>query len=145
MQGGKGFVTAPSAEEGTMTEAEIRSYSRRLLAMKKRLGGALTALEEEALRPAGGEASGSLSNVPVHPADLGTDAYEEELTVGLIENEAQLLQEVNDALDRIEQGRFGRCEACGQEIPRARLDALPYARYCLRDARKLQDQTVKFE
>jgi RNA polymerase-binding transcription factor DksA len=121
-----------------MTQAEIKSYRMRLLALKRRLGGVLTDLEEEALRPVGGEAAGGLSDVPVHPADLGTENYEEEVSLGLLENEIQLLTEVNDALRRIEQGTFGRCEECHQPISRARLNALPYARYCLRCARKLQ-------
>jgi DnaK suppressor protein len=126
-----------------MTEAEIKSYRRRLLALKKRLGGELSELEEEALRPIGGEASGNLSDVPVHPADLSNENYEEEVTLGLLENEAQLLEEINDALDRIEQGTFGRCENCGQEISKERLEALPYARYCVRCARKLQGTAMK--
>ncbi len=126
-----------------MTKAEINHYRRRLLAMKKRIGGDLTELEEEALRPAGGEAAGNLSDVPVHPADLGTDYHEEDVTLGLLENEDQLLGEINDALDRIEQGTFGRCEICGQEIPRERLEAVPYARYCLRHAQELQASARK--
>jgi RNA polymerase-binding transcription factor DksA len=121
-----------------MSEVEIKSYQQRLLALKRRLGGDLTELEEEALHGVGGEASGGLSNVPIHPADLGTDNFEEEVSLGLIENEYQLLTEVNDALARIEQGTFGRCENCGREIPRERLEALPYARYCAPCARKMQ-------
>jgi RNA polymerase-binding transcription factor DksA len=121
-----------------MSEAEIKSYKQRLLALKKRMGGDLTELEEEALHGVGGEASGGLSNVPIHPADLGTDNYEEEVSLGLIENEYQLLTEVNDALARIEQGTFGRCENCGREIPRERLEALPYARHCAPCARQMQ-------
>jgi RNA polymerase-binding transcription factor DksA len=121
-----------------MTEAEMKSYRRRLLALKKRLGGDLSLLEEEALRGVGGEASGNLSDVPVHPADLSADNYEEEVALGLLENEDYLLAEVNAALARIEQGTFGRCENCGQEIPKERLTVLPYTRYCLRCARKLQ-------
>src|SRR5437879_2691902 len=122
-----------------MNEAESQPYRRRLLAFKKRLSGARSELEEEALRGTGGEASGGLSDVPLHLADLGTDAYEEEMALGMLENEDQLLTEVNDALERLAQGGFGRCEECGQEIDRARLSALPYARYCLRDAQELQD------
>ena len=53
------------------------------------------------------------------------------------------LDEINDALDRIEQGTFGRCEVCGQEIPRERLKAVPYARYCLRHAQELQARARK--
>jgi RNA polymerase-binding transcription factor DksA len=126
-----------------MTEAEIKDYRRRLLALKKRLGGDLSELEEEALRRVGGEASGGLSDVPLHPADLGTDNYEEEMTLTLLENEAQLLAEVTDALARIEQGTFGRCEVCGQEISRERLKAVPYTRYCLRHAQELQAEVRK--
>jgi DnaK suppressor protein len=123
-----------------MTQAEIEPYRQELLSLKKRLGGDLSALEEEALRGSGGEASGGLSNVPVHPADLGTDNFEEEVSVGLLENELQILQEIDAALLRIEKGSYGVCEECHQEISRQRLKVLPYARLCLRDARKLQDE-----
>jgi DnaK suppressor protein len=68
---------------------------------------------------------------------MGTDTFEEEVAVGLLENEVQLLTEVNAALERIERGTFGRCENCGQEIPNKRLDALPHARYCVHCARLL--------
>jgi RNA polymerase-binding protein DksA len=119
-----------------MTEADIQYFRRRLLALKKRLGGQLSDLEEEALRPVGGDVTGNLSNIPIHPGDRSADEYEEEVALGLLETEAQLLAEVNDALDRIAQGTFGRCEECGQEIPRQRLEAVPYTRYCLRDAEK---------
>lgn len=126
-----------------MTEEEITCYRRQLLALKKRLGGELSELEEEALRPVGAESSGGLSEVPVHPADLSADNYEEEVSLALLENEGRLLIEVNDALARIEKGTFGRCEACGEEISKPRLQALPYARYCLKDARKRQEQLAK--
>ena len=123
-----------------MTKAEINHFRRSLLDLKKRIGGDLTELEEETLKPVGGESSGGLSDVPVHPADLGTEEFEEELTLTLVENEEQLLAEIDDALDRIEQGTYGRCENCHREIPRERLEALPYVRYCIRCARKLQGQ-----
>jgi RNA polymerase-binding protein DksA len=123
-----------------LSRAEIGSFQKQLLALKKRLGADLSELEEEALQPVGGEESGGLSNVPLHPADLGTDTFEEEFALELLEKEEKLLDEVNDALARIEEGKFARCENCGQEISRARLKALPYARYCIRCARKLQGQ-----
>ena len=126
-----------------MTQAEMNSYRRKLLALKTRLGGDLTELEEAALRPIGGDSSGNLSDVPVHPADLGDDTFDEEMSLILLENEVQLLEEVNDALTRIEQCAFGRCEACGEEIAQARLRVLPYARYCLRDAQRLQGSIAK--
>jgi RNA polymerase-binding transcription factor DksA len=137
-QSGTNTAIVSDRPEGTMTKTEIPSYRQRLLALKKRLGGDLKELEEEALRPAGGEAAGGLSDVPIHPADVSAENYEEEVTVGLLENEDLLLTEVNDALNRIDRGTYGRCENCGQPIAKERLDALPYARYCLRCARLLQ-------
>jgi RNA polymerase-binding transcription factor DksA len=119
-----------------MTEAEVQTYRQRLLGLKNRLGSDLSGLEEEARRPIGGEASGGLSDVPLHLADMGTDNYEEEVTLALLENEEQILAEINDALARIAQGTFGRCEECQQEISRERLEAVPYTRYCFEHARK---------
>jgi len=121
-----------------MTKADINDFRQRLLALKRRLGGDLDQLEEETLRPVGGESSGGLSDVPLHPADIGTDNFDVELDLDLLENEAQLLVEVEDALARIEEGTFGFCENCHQEIPRRRLEALPYTRYCIRCAKLLQ-------
>lgn len=121
-----------------MTKTEIPSYGKRLLALKRRLGGDLAVPEQEALRLVGGEAAGGLSDVPIHPADVSAENYEEVVTVGLLENDDLLLTEVNDALDRIDRETYGRCENCGQPIAKERLDALPYARYCLRCARLFQ-------
>jgi RNA polymerase-binding transcription factor DksA len=125
-----------------ITEAEVRAYRHRLLALMGRLDRDRAQLKDEALRPSGGEASGSLSDVPLHLADLGSHSFEEELTLGLLENEEQLIEEINGALDRLDQGIYGRCEACQQEIPKERLQALPYARYCVACTRTRQRKTM---
>jgi RNA polymerase-binding protein DksA len=92
--------------------------------------------KDEVLRAAGAEASGGISNVPLHPADLGSHEYEEAVTMNLVEGEEQFLEEVNDALGRMESGAFGVCEQCGKKIAKARLQAVPYARYCIKCARE---------
>ncbi len=119
-----------------MSSPKNAYYRRRLLSLKKRLGGVLSELEEGTLRPVGGEASGDLSNLPIDPADLGSDNYEEEISLSLLENEDQLMTEIDEALQRIGQRTYGRCQECGKEIPAQRLRALPYARYCIQCARK---------
>ncbi len=82
--------------------------------------------------------TGNLSNVPLHMADLGTDNYDQEFTLGLIENEQGTLELVNEALDRMERGTFGQCVECNEAITKPRLQAIPYARHCIRCARKLE-------
>ena len=121
-----------------MTQAELESFRQQLLELRHRLKGDVSLLSNEALRHAGGEASGSLSNTPIHMADLGTDNFEQEFTLSLLETEERALDEIGGALERIRQGAFGRCEECGKGIPKARLQALPYTRHCVECARKLQ-------
>ena len=124
-----------------MTKADLDNFREMLLALRTRLSGNVSHLAEEALRARGGEASGSLSNAPLHMADLGTDNFEQEFTLDLLQNQEQALQEIDEALERIEKGTFGRCEECNSVIPKARLQALPYTRYCVACARKLQQSS----
>jgi DnaK suppressor protein len=124
-----------------MTKAELESYQQTLLSLRQRLSGDVSHLAEEAMRARGGEASGSLSNAPLHMADLGTDNFEQEFTLDLLQNQEQALTEIGDALERIRRGAFGHCEECQGAIPKARLQALPYARHCVACARKLQQSS----
>ena len=124
-----------------MSQADLESYRQQLLDLRHRLRGDVSHLTHEALHETGGEASGSLSNTPIHMADLGTDNFEQEFTLGLIQNEEQALDEITTALERMDQGLFGRCEDCHKDIPRTRLQALPYTRYCVDCARKQQQSS----
>jgi RNA polymerase-binding transcription factor DksA len=124
-----------------MTKADFHSFRETLLALRRRLTGDVSHLADEALRARGGEASGSLSNAPLHMADLGTDNFEQEFTLSLLQNQEQALEEIGQALQRIDQGTFGRCEECHNAIPKARLQALPYTRHCVACARKLQQSS----
>lgn len=124
-----------------MTTADLDSYRRSLLTLRARLSGNISHLTEEALRTAGGEASGSLSNTPLHMADLGTDNFEQEFTLSLLQNEEQVLEEITEAIKRIEGGTYGKCEECQSAIPKARLQALPYTRHCVKCARKVQQSS----
>ena len=121
-----------------MNRKDQESYRQRLIDFGTRLEGDVSELQAEALRKTGGEAAGGLSNAPVHPADLGTDAYEQEMATDLLANDRDILVAVRAALDRIEQGTFGRCERCGRDIPRQRLDAVPYTTLCADDARAVE-------
>ena len=121
-----------------MNQADLDTYRQKLFALGRRMNSDLSAVAGEALRTTGGEASGSLSNAPVHPADLGTDNYEQETAVSLLANESQLLEQVSAALARIDQGTFGCCRECGQDVEPERLNALPYTPYCMACAARVE-------
>ena len=117
---------------------EIESFRQVLLGLRSRLRGDLDQMTDEALRRTQPESSGNLSNVPLHMADVGTENYDQEFTLGLIENEQTTLEQVQEALTRIEAGTFGRCQECGDPIAKQRLQALPYTKHCIQCARKLE-------
>jgi RNA polymerase-binding protein DksA len=121
-----------------MKDSDLKHFRQRLLDMGKQLKGEVDSLQAESLRQTGGEASGGLSNAPLHPADLGSDTFEQEMNLELLENEERSLEEVAEALARIDRGEYGRCENCGREISLERLEALPATRYCVDCARQNQ-------
>jgi DnaK suppressor protein len=121
-----------------MTKPDLKSFRDTLMDLQARLTGDVSHLASEALRSGGGEASGNLSNAPLHPADLGTDNFEKEFTLSLLQNQEQVLKEITEALGRIHNGTFGRCEECQGVIPKGRLQAVPYTRHCVACARKLE-------
>jgi len=73
---------------------------------------------------------GELSGYDNHPADLGTELFERGKDIALKENEKHLLLMIDEALERIEKGTYGKCIVCGEEISYERLEAVPYAKYC---------------
>jgi RNA polymerase-binding transcription factor DksA len=119
-----------------MKKTEMNTYRDRLVEMLRRLARDESQLREEALSGVGGDASGSLSDVPIHLADLGSHEFEEEMTLSLLGSEERLVEEINAACSRIDRGTFGRCEDCKRQISKARLHAVPYARYCVACAAK---------
>jgi len=84
------------------------------------------------------QASGDLSALPIHMADVATDNFEREFTLTLMESKDRTLEQIEEALERIEDGIYGVCEECGAKIPAARLNALPYAVLCVRCAARME-------
>jgi RNA polymerase-binding transcription factor DksA len=121
-----------------MTKRKIDERRKKLRDLAIRLGGDISALEDQARMPTGGQAVGNLSNAPMHPGDVGTEVYLQELNATLLENEEYLRGEVMAALERIDRGEYGHCENCGKKIIEERLDLLPYARHCTPCAERLQ-------
>lgn len=135
---------APSAHadiKSPLTQEELAHFQRLLLEKRGEIIGDVSSMESDALRKSRVEA-GDLSNMPIHMADLGTDNYEQEFALGLLDSERKLLHEINDALLRIEDGTYGICEGTGEPIPKPRLEASPWARYSVKYASLLEKGLV---
>lgn len=115
---------------------ELNEYREALEDLRARLRGDVRQMTDEALRSNGPEGKGNLSNLPLHMADVGTENFEQEFTLGLIENEEEILELIGGAIRRLDAGTFGLCQDCGQPIARPRLQALPYTPHCIECARK---------
>ncbi|HBB75940.1 MAG TPA: transcriptional regulator [Planctomycetaceae bacterium] len=115
-----------------MKAAELREFKASLEALRARLRGDVETMAEAALR----HANGDLSTMPIHMADIGSDAFEQEFTLSLMANEEDTLEQVEQALGRIRARKFGICEDCGGVIARKRLEAIPFASVCIRCAEK---------
>lgn len=76
-----------------------------------------------------------LSSNDQHPADLGTETFEREKDLSILESLEYELAQIETALRRVDEGTYGKCEACGIEIPVERLEASPAARFCIDHAR----------
>ncbi len=119
-----------------MRSRELELFRKALLEKRRLLVGDVTALEKAALQDSRQDASGDLSKMPLDMADIGSDNYEQEFNLGLIETEQATLNEIDEALERIEKKQFGKCVACGGPIPKARLKVKPHANYCIECKRR---------
>jgi DnaK suppressor protein len=117
-----------------MNRAELNVYKERLLALRARMCGDVKQLHENSLRKGRSEAHGDLSSMPIHMADIGSDNYEQDFSLSLMENEGAALEKIQASLERIEEGSYGACEECGAKIPKTRLNAIPYASLCVKCA-----------
>ena len=121
-----------------MLKKELDGYRELLLEKRRQIVGMVSGLESEALRSNGG----NLSNMPIHMADVGTDVFEQDFTLGMAETERALLVEIDAALLRIKNKTYGVCQASGKPIPKTRLKAKPWAKYTIEAARVHERSTA---
>jgi len=114
-----------------LTAAEQEAYKKKLLALRARISGDVSAMTDGALNQSLLESSGGLSVAPSHMADIGSDNFEREQTLSFIQSDNAILVHIEEALARIKAGTYGICENCGCSIPKVRLDVLPYTASCV--------------
>ncbi len=138
----KAIVQEPTPKT-RLSSADLHHYRELLLQKRKEILGNVSEIEGEALRKSRLDASGDLSSMPIHMADLGTDNFEQEFSLELMDSERRLLVEIDDALNRITAGTYGICEGTGKPIAKARLEAQPWARYSVEYAKMMEQGRVK--
>lgn len=121
-----------------LSKKELDHYRDLLLLLRSQKLGDLSAKEAEALQSNGG----NLSHMPIHMADIGSDAYEQDFTLGLAESDRKLIREIDDALGRIENKTYGMCQLTSKPIPKSRLNAKPWAKYTVEAARMVENGQV---
>ena len=141
---------APAGDKPTRTggkksglgKAALGKFRQMLLDKRRDLIGDMSGIAAETLGSRK-NAAGELSNMPTHMADLGTDNFEHEFSLGLLESERALLCEIDEALERFEEGTYGICLGTGKPIATARLQARPWAKYCIEYARMIEQGLVR--
>ncbi|MFP4057877.1 MAG: TraR/DksA family transcriptional regulator [Candidatus Brocadiia bacterium] len=123
-----------------LSKEELAKFKKLLLEYRKILVGDLNHLEDSALRRSKDNAATlDISNF----ADLGTDNFDQDVTLGLLENSEETLREIDAALQRIEDGTYGVCEESGDPIGKKRLKAIPWARLCIECKRKAEEEALQ--
>jgi DnaK suppressor protein len=119
-----------------LNKKELTEYKKLITKRKNEIMDAIERISEDTLKKSQKDASGDISGYTFHMADVATDNYDREFSLGLASNDRQSLYELDDAIKRIEDGTFGACEECKTLLTKARLKALPYARLCLKCQQK---------
>lgn len=118
-----------------MRKDDLERFRKLLLAKRALISGDVSTLQREALRQGRSDSSA----MPIHMADLGSDNFEQEFALGIIENEELTIREIDIALKAIEDGSYGICESCNKKIPLARLKAKPQAKLCI-ECKRLEEK-----
>lgn len=113
-----------------MTNTDLALHRERLLALRARIHGDAIQMEDNALNKDHDHAT----SMPNHLAELGSGNFDQEFTLSLLASENNALGQIEAAIERIEDGSYGECETCGEQIPESRLDAIPYAAQCVQCA-----------
>jgi len=120
-----------------MTQEELDTFRSQLLERRQTLAGDAKSLADQALQNEGG------SHLPIHMADHGSENFDKEMALGLVETEEQEIRAIDDAFRKMAEGTFGRCEECEQEIAMPRLEAIPYARYCIQCQQQIEEEASR--
>lgn len=122
-----------------LKKTQFKHFRMLLLTKRAEVFGSVMHMTNDSVGGYNSARASESSNIPLHMADVGTENWEQEVTLGLAASEANLVREIDSALARIEAGTYGVCIATHRPIGLARLEAKPWARHCIEYAR-LRDE-----
>ncbi|MGI6778050.1 MAG: TraR/DksA C4-type zinc finger protein [Acetivibrionales bacterium] len=113
-----------------MNNTDKEVLKKMLLTNRSNIEGIIKKMKENGTANQSEHHPVELSNYDNHPAEIATELFQVELNNALMVHEEHLLWEINHALEKIDKGTYGKCELCGKQIIKERLEAIPYARVC---------------
>lgn len=135
----------PAAKKGKpLTPRDLQKFRNLLLEFRDRIVGDISFLTDDSLHRPGRDTGADLSGASQHSADHGTDNFDREFALSLATTEQDVLYEVDEALQRIEEGTYGICEMTGVYIEKARLEVIPYTRYSVQAQAKMEQGRARY-
>jgi RNA polymerase-binding protein DksA len=138
-----GTVHKKKSLKKAFKKKELEAIRKKLIAEKERIIQDVLALKGDNINKSFKDLSGDLSGYSFHMADMATDLYDREFSLGLAEGERERLYELDEAVKRIDQGNYGICETCGEKIPSGRLKVMPHAKYCLKHQEEMEKEASR--
>lgn len=114
-----------------MDKKTLKTFKDLLLKKKEELQKGIQHIAEDTLKTSQRDSAGDLSAYSLHMADVATDNYDREFSLGLADKEQVIVHRIDAALEKIEEGTYGDCEVCAKKIAAARLKVVPYAELCM--------------
>ncbi|MFH1665273.1 MAG: TraR/DksA family transcriptional regulator [Candidatus Omnitrophota bacterium] len=125
------------------TQEDLKSIRAELVKKKAQIIEEIINLKGGVNHQSFKDASGDLSGYSFHMADMATDLYDRQFSLELAEGERERLFDLDDAIKRIDNNKYGRCDMCGDAIPKQRLKAMPQAEFCIKCQEKQEKETGK--
>jgi RNA polymerase-binding transcription factor DksA len=127
-----------------MNQTSLNKYRRLLIAIVERVNSDAVNMREQVRAGTSGKGGNELSNAPFHLGDMGTEEFLYDMNATLLENEQHIVTEARAALERLDDGSYGTCQSCVKKIAAARLEAIPYTRFCVECAAVNDSPGVNF-
>ena len=130
--------TLAAKSKALVSGDEMEKFREQLLAEQVRLEEELQEIEKRAAHVDESDRATELSSYEDHPADLASETFEREKDLAIGESVQHMLHKVINALEKLDRGTYGRCDACARPIKKARLRALPFATLCVECQARLE-------